>query len=1312
MRDKDKEKMMSVVSRRLGNLLKGTASTLNQNIAQPTLRSLENIGTAAVTVPQAAYANYVSQSDPQRAAQIASKNILGTQTRAQAFDTGNIQGNNPLDTMMQRVASKKGRQALGRQVGDSTRLAASAYGLGAGIPTLAGTAAVGAGINAGIASLSGEDPFYAAGQGIGSAPTFAGINRFTQPGIDRLLNAKMAGAPLQNKMATRIGATGLANIAEDTAFTGLTEGRMPTQSELLFSGAAGGISSAFAGKGDLGGRTGTRKNYNKVFKEKGESILEMFRKSQSKDAGKVQTDLVRPIGDLNGTKVEDLPRQDIGRTGDTIRVEGGKKMTPSGGGIEKESAAGAIAGFEPEYDEDGNITGFKYNPTKGALGVGAMAGVKSLKNIDPNLKSLKKVASEYKDSQDFASDMIFNRSVSGTEKRALESFEGESFADKLRNFYDFTTKKVDRTKLTGKQLDTPTAKLETEDWESLIGRESVEAIKKSGAKIQTSSKLDLPQKLNADQLDPSSAVRVRREVQPKNQLQELNLKSQVVPEAKAFEDIINTSTPNVKDKVGLLDYFRTPDRVLKKIGLEKEALEIRKSYDNYLTQLPKEIDKITEWSKRVGPESNERIFQYLDGKKIQLESDELVVAKEIRQYLSQWADDLGLPKDGRIANYITHIFEKDLIQKEFDADLAKILRGKVAGSVYDPFLEKRLGKLGYKEDTWAALDAYVKRATRKVNMDPVLEKVKSKAEGLEESQFDYVKSYVDRINLRPTKIDNMLDNTIKQVFGYKFGQRPTAALSRQGRQMVYRGTLGLNPGSALKNLSQAANTYAKLGEKYTVKGYWDLIQKGTDELEEVGVLRNNFIEDRVLSSKKQALQKIDEGLFYMFDMAEKINRGSAYWGAKAKAINQLGMNEADAIQYAKDIVRDTQFTFGSVDTPVAMQNDIAKILTQFQSFTLKQSEFLGEMAKNKEYAGLIRYTLGSLLFVTTVGQAIGMEPKDIIPSFRFSAPPLLNAPLQAGMAIANTPDKYGNERDLATKVGDIGETLVPFIPAGVQAKKMIQGLGDVAKGYSETQSGRVRFGVSQDPVNAIRAGLFGRYNLPEANEFYDKERSPLGDTQSIMFKQLDAEQRVKFYNDVMENREQKKTIEAQKEDIKAMSEGKDKRIPAGAQPTLIGNKTVQTFDNEDIARYYASELKQPAIFEGKYYYYDDESDSTRSLDLEWEPPELKTVGNKDIDKKRKSQYKGEFTKRQTELGKMWELGIIGDEEYVEQYMALESVKDNLSTAKSKSVKVPKFDIPESKLRLKTPTALSQPLSSGSIDTRFSSPSKLQFRSTL
>lgn len=566
-------------------------------------------------------------------------------------------------------------------------------------------------------------------------------------------------------------------------------------------------------------------------------------------------------------------------------------------------------------------------------------------------------------------------------------------------------------------------------------------------------------------------------------------------EVSSYTDSIARVVTNVKDKINVIDYSRTPDRVLKKIGFEAEEKLLRKGYDGYVKELPKNIEKITEWSKRVSPDANKKIFQWLDGKVVNLDKEEQIVASEIKEWLSGWADRLDLPKDNRVSSYITHLFDEELLAKEFDEDLAKIIANKLPGEVYDPFLEKRLGAKGYIQDTWAALDAYVKRGTRKVHMDEALTAIKTKAGSsletskIEASQFEYLKKYVDNVNLRPAKIDTLIDNAIKSVIDYKAGQRPVTRIAKFLRQMTFRGMLGLNPVSALRNLSQGVNTYAVLGEKYTVIGYAKLFQKDAmKELEEVGVLASNFIQDRVLSATKKKMEKVDKVLFSFFDAAEKINRGAAYFGAKSKALNE-GKPLEEAIDYAKEIVRKTQFSFGSIDTPVALQGDIIKTLTQFQTYTIKQIEFLTEMAMDKNFVGLLRYAVGGMMFVYTAGQAFGMKPEDLIPSFRFETPPSLKLPKELTKAALDSPDKFGKERDLKEKASDIGKSLIGLIPAGAQIKKTYEGAKAIQEGGSYDKAGNLQFEQGQSKLEKAQTLIAGKYAGKSAKSYFAKSET-------------------------------------------------------------------------------------------------------------------------------------------------------------------------------------------------------------------------------
>ncbi len=635
-----------------------------------------------------------------------------------------------------------------------------------------------------------------------------------------------------------------------------------------------------------------------------------------------------------------------------------------------------------------------------------------------------------------------------------------------------------------------------------------------------------------------------------------NPSSNIIADLGKQADEVTNSLKDIPpvQKVNAIDYMRTPHKVLRKIGLTKEANLLKTKYRNYLRDIPKEIDKITEWSKRA-PDSP-KVFKALDGQKVDLLPQEKQVVNEIQTYLSNWADKLNLPKDRRIASYITHIFENDFIQKDFDPELAKIIADKVPGSVYDPFLEKRLGKTGYIEDAYRSLDAYVKRATRKFHMDQALGPLKKATKKLDLESERFVKRLADRINLRPTEVDSLIDNAIKGTpVGFKFGARPLSAISRKIRQQTYRGTLGLNFGSAMRNLTQGSNTYAKLGNKYTVKGYGKVLKEianPTGELKAVGVLADNIIQDRALSSQKKLWQTIDEKMWTFFDFAEKINRGSAYFGQKAKSLD-LGKTEAQAVKDAVDLVEDTQFVFGPLDTPLALQSDISKTISQFQSFNIKQAEFLADMVKNKEASGFIRYIGSSLVMMASVGKLFGMELKDIVPfsdiisgESKFGQTPAIQG-VKAGFQTAFGGEE-GREKGLATL-----KKLAPaFIPGGIQAKKTIQGAEFIKKGRSETPGGRVRFKAPETTGGKAQALVFGQFATPEAKGFFKRGEG------AASLKTVNAREAVRNINKAKTREEQIQIFRglSKDEQKKAKDILKEERLGLTKKEKTLKNSTV------------------------------------------------------------------------------------------------------------------------------------------------------------
>lgn len=591
--------------------------------------------------------------------------------------------------------------------------------------------------------------------------------------------------------------------------------------------------------------------------------------------------------------------------------------------------------------------------------------------------------------------------------------------------------------------------------------------------------------------------------------------------------------PEFKDKQtgkvnALVDYFRTPTKVLQKIGLKDTAEVVEGAFTKYRQATLQSNNLIRDWSKRVGgsEEASRRIFQYLDGdKNIRLQGNEKAVAEEMRAQLTEWADKLNLPQESRVTDYITHIFEGDLKGKSNDVTLNAILESKGTRKTYNPFTQKRLGNKGYKEDAFAAMDAYMKKGNRQLHMDPALKVTADAAKNVDDRTARYLLKLNQSIAMKPDRLEQIINDVVSSIPGVesKFGNQGGTRLMRGWRNTVYRATLGMNVGSALRNLTQGTNTFAELGTRRTLQGYSKLVRtmgehvkgesKAWDELVEQGVFGDAFHQqDRTYTALSKGLKKADQGLWAMFDFAEKINRGSAYFAAKSKAMapkgglqRGLGMTEEQAIEYAKDVVGKTQFRFNDIETPLILRSQAAKTLGQFQSFNIKQAEFLGGKAlkaakgDTMEMYKLARWVGANIAIASSVGTLLGLKWHDAIPdfgTFRGVRSPILEVGKNV-KSLVTGKNEYGQEESRADLAKGAAEDMFGLtFPGGTQIKKTKEGLEAVDRGDSRTDSGKIRYTVPDDPATRIRAGLFGQYNLDEGQEFFDKGRQAFSEKQT------------------------------------------------------------------------------------------------------------------------------------------------------------------------------------------------------------------------
>jgi hypothetical protein len=177
----------------------------------------------------------------------------------------------------------------------------------------------------------------------------------------------------------------------------------------------------------------------------------------------------------------------------------------------------------------------------------------------------------------------------------------------------------------------------------------------------------------------------------------------------------------------------------------------------------------------------------------------------------------------------------------------------------------------------------------------------------------------------------------------------------------YRAYIGLNPKSALRNLTQNANTWVATGTKYFFQAAKD-IATGNKEMEKMfndtGLLSEFSGMDVVMPQLEKTLgTKIDKGLYWMFRQAETLNRKMAFNAGYHEAIDKLGLKGNDAINHALDVVHDTQFTYGRV-SPTGISSH--KVLGQFTNYPIKQMEFVIKSLKNDEQRGRMLGLLGAM----------------------------------------------------------------------------------------------------------------------------------------------------------------------------------------------------------------------------------------------------------------------------------------------------------------------------------------------------------------
>lgn len=224
---------------------------------------------------------------------------------------------------------------------------------GSSIPALVRLGAgssLGATLGGGMSYMAGQDPLEGAVRGAAESVKTTGLTNTTAPFFNPIIRS-LANNPVSEGVGKAV-AGGLTNLAEDEAFTRLTEMRSPTTNERLFSTIMGALTAqAPLNKKDEALDIQTKewfRDWNGRFKEQKNQLDDTFK-------GKLPSE------------VDDLIQMRADKS-ELIKIGDRKYKFKS-----PDEAAGFIAGIEFKTDEEGKINGVQFNPAKALIGVAGVS---------------------------------------------------------------------------------------------------------------------------------------------------------------------------------------------------------------------------------------------------------------------------------------------------------------------------------------------------------------------------------------------------------------------------------------------------------------------------------------------------------------------------------------------------------------------------------------------------------------------------------------------------------------------------------------------------------------------------------------------------------------------------------------------------------------------------------------------------------------------------------------------------------------------------------------------------------------------------
>lgn len=616
----------------------------------------------------------------------------------------------------------------------------------------------------------------------------------------------------------------------------------------------------------------------------------------------------------------------------------------------------------------------------------------------------------------------------------------------------------------------------------------------------------------------------------------------------------------------------SPSKWLEKMGLRNETIDMHTPVVQATAKLTRANDadiKVLQKISEMIPDNVEgqrQIVDFIEGKRQTLTAfTDREVAGQIQDFLKSKRVDLKKMGFETLDDYFPHVFDAK------NKDTIRLFDPKATGEVSFGNLKSRLtGAEDYSTDIMKVLTDYTQGVNRKMILEPAIKPLADirKQVDLSEGEAKLLDRYVKQLLSQDMSSTGKNFNKVadaafsKMGLGDKVGSNHYGKALGTQRLVAAVGTMGLNPGTALRNMTQVVNTVTKLGPidaaVGTIKGTKMLAtEAGRAELTRAGILNSNVGRSEFMSLARPgmaskaggAVDKATNGIMSLIEAGEVSMRSQAYAGAKHKAL-KAGLSVKQAEQAGIRAVVDTQFLTTAVDMPLKFNGQGVRSLAQFATFSAKQAEFLKESGikvfKNskgewqfneKQLAGILSGAVTAYAATEVLKPLMGFREEEWVPFYDQIAPyafgdedasggayrsPLVNLIAGDGkskggllglLSDARKGDFLENEDgDNAGAVKLWEDFWTQLVPAGTQMKKTYEGEKTTRMGESR-KNGKIRFMQDTDPFSKTKANIFGQYSTDAGKDWIKEGFPSLSESQTNKVDQQSSPETKRKYAD-------------------------------------------------------------------------------------------------------------------------------------------------------------------------------------------------------